>query len=425
MDFSGNTQKYRLPDNRRLMRGLTKNLTLSLTNNYVSEDLYTALAAASSGVAAAEITPDKVKINQHTFYISGLTVTDTSGVPVYNDATIVANVRVDARGQLKASVPFTMPTVAVGGTAATGVIGILGNVDFESGAIQVNCTVTTTAANIKVSSVTTPITVNATRGQIGRVKVDLKSEGKDYFIDVREDFEIGLFTERMQDYKAIYNLDLVRTLSDVIKTQVLLNKDQDLAGFLKAYEADMQTNGSFAKLDLARYDDRGEFTPSNILDVFKSIIPIVSMVARKIKTNYRAEPQYMLAGQKTAVMLEALQQYGTNWSDNEHGTAGFAQGMGGMAFRKMTVLSTPAIPDDMIYLIYKAPSDDLGRSTIVDITYKPLYIIEELTNTEKRTYVRTRSIMDVVNANGLGAIQLVDTAGASTAGNFSYFGDFN
>ena len=45
-------------------------------------------------------------------------------------------------------------------------------------------------------------------------------------IDTKEDFEIELQTETIQDYKDIYNIDLVRTMSEAIKTQILLNKDK-------------------------------------------------------------------------------------------------------------------------------------------------------------------------------------------------------
>ena len=47
-------------------------------------------------------------------------------------------------------------------------------------------------------------------------------------IDTKEDFEIELETETIQDYKDIYNIDLVRTLSEAIKQQIVLNKDFDV-----------------------------------------------------------------------------------------------------------------------------------------------------------------------------------------------------
>jgi hypothetical protein len=44
-------------------------------------------------------------------------------------------------------------------------------------------------------------------------------------VDVKDDFEIELAAETIDDYKDIYNIDLVRTLSLAIKQQMLLNKD--------------------------------------------------------------------------------------------------------------------------------------------------------------------------------------------------------
>jgi len=47
--------------------------------------------------------------------------------------------------------------------------------------------------------------------------------------------------------------DIIRTLSEAIKRQILLNKDADLAFFLKAAEADMAANGTKESLDLTEY----------------------------------------------------------------------------------------------------------------------------------------------------------------------------
>lgn len=204
----------------------------------------------------------------------------------------------------------------------------------------------------------------------------------------------------------IYNIDLVRTLSQAIKQQVMLNKDFDLSYYLQAYEADMATNGASRVVDFdVLRDMNGTLSPNNVVNIFQSIVPFISSVSRQIRSNYRADPQFLLAGMKTASVLESLQQYYAKFSDNNNGEVG-STGSSAGGFRNQTVLSSDALPENKIYVIYKAPSDDLARSTIVDLIYKPLYIIEEVTNSVKRTFVKSRTALEFVRTESMGVVEV-------------------
>lgn len=227
-------------------------------------------------------------------------------------------------------------------------------------------------------------------------------------------FEIDLQMETVQDYRDIYNIDLVRSLSMAIKQQMLLNKDQDLSYYLEANEPKMAEWGNSATVDLANFNvSGGEFTPANVMDVFKGVVPMISTINRNIRKSYRADPQYLVSGLKTASLLESLQDYVTHFPTASHGEAGFAS-RSGIDFRKQTVLASSSIPEDTIYVIYKNPSDDLSRSVILDFVYKPLYIIEEVTDSVKKTFVHSRTAIELVRPEAMGVVKVQNYA--------SYFG---
>jgi len=59
----------------------------------------------------------------------------------------------------------------------------------------------------------------------GRTKVEVETEMTDITIDPNEDFMIDLREEDLQDFSGIFKIDLLRTISEAVKRQILLNKD--------------------------------------------------------------------------------------------------------------------------------------------------------------------------------------------------------
>jgi hypothetical protein len=211
----------------------------------------------------------------------------------------------------------------------------------------------------------------------------------------------------------IYNIDLVRTLSLAIKQQMLLNKDFELGYYLHAYEPEMMSNGASRLVDLDEFkNSANNIAPNSVMDIFKSVIPMISSVGRTIRKNFRADPQYLLCGLKTASMLESLQSFVVNFPESRNGEAGFQSDSshlnmsGPISFRRQTILASSALPEGKIYNIYKAPSDDLSRATILDLVYKPIYFIDEVTNSLKRTFVKSRTTLEFTNIEAMGYIEL-------------------
>lgn len=192
-------------------------------------------------------------------------------------------------------------------------------------------------------------------------------------------------------------------MSEVIKTQILLNKDWDIAYFLSAAESEMSANGASQSINLSAYfDSQGVTSPANTQMIFQAVIPRLSIINRVVERNYRAMPQFLITGIETAALLESLQEYAVNMMTVSKGNAGFVAAAAG--FRNQTILYSPAIDNDKIYSVYKAPNDMLSRSVIIDFVYKPLYIIEEITNSQKRTFVKSRTAIELCRPDAVGVV---------------------
>lgn len=388
-NVDGSVSKFRMPRSNLLERQSA--ITLPLIPN-VSNNLFT-LASVDS--------PETMRVNKRYLIITDIAIADND-TPA-NMHTVALSLRPDARGQITKDFTFTDANnsdAVVNGR-------IVGNVDFDRGIVQYGCTFSSTSpATYSAVSVNCSTIFSAITSDVGRVKVKLEVDGWDVNVDVRDDFELELTTESLQDYNDIWNLDLVRTLSEAIRLQMLLNKDYDLAYFLRSYESEMAANGASLSLNLDAYKVNASpqrYEPNNALDVFKSVIPMISSIRRKIRQNYRADPQYILAGLKTASILESLQDYVVNFSETRRAEAGFS-GDSNIGFSKMKVLHSDVLDESKIYMVYKPTGDDLSRCALIDLVYKPLYMIEEITNSVKRTFVRSRSALEIVRPEALGVI---------------------
>jgi len=391
----GTTSTYRLPTASNLVR--TSEETISLQPGKVNN-----MFGLSNG-GASLVTVDNAFLNKRYFVITALTYTDADS----HDVVVPVMIRPDSRGQINHTISFLEGTDTVELT-------IIGNVNWDTGNIQYNATLTNitspgTAVDAVMKNLTSKVVFSARTGDIGRVRVDLKMSGWDINIDVRDSFEIKLDQEVIQDYSDIYEIDMIRTLSMAIKNQMLYNKDYDLAYYLGIYEPEYARFGSTATFDMSKgLVSSNNFTPANVLDVFKGIIPNIVSVNRNIRKVFRAEPQFLIAGLKTASLLESLQAFMVGFQSNNNGEAGFSSQNAAIDFRKQTILACEPIPDNKIYAVYRAPNDDLTRTAIVDLIYKPLYIIEEIDNSQRRTFVKSRTAIELTAPEAIGCITMTN-----------------
>lgn len=389
----GSTKTYLMPRAQYLIRGTAETINLLPNTN-------TDLFSASAGYPN-EVNSTLARINKRYFLVNTAVIKTTSTNGGEDTTTTVGlNLRPDARGQIHKE--FEM-TDAQGNTTQCSIVG---HINWDTGIVQYSATFApVSGCEFNIEYLTSKVRFSPKTGEVGRVKVALKISGWDVNIDTKEDFEIELQTETIQDYKDIYNIDLVRTLSEAIKQQIVLNKDFDMAYFLEAAEPEMASNGTVQVLNLEKYmDQQGILSPRSLLDVMKSLAPRIAMVNTVIHRNFRAEPQFLVTGLRTGALLKSMQKFFSSVTNPTEGSVGF-ETHGGNIMRQ-TVLMSPAIDDEKIYSVYKAPSDNLSRSVIIDFIYKPIYIIEEITNSMKRTFVKSRTAIELCTPHAVGCVKI-------------------
>lgn len=349
-------------------------------------------SVANNVFTLATLSPENLKMNRRYTLMTQVQINDgTSDIDV--DVSFIP----DSRNQIVGEFTFE------DGAANTVTCSVTGHVDYEKGIVTFNVIAdgpgTYTVNHAVFSLRFVPVaTMN------GRTRVIVETEMTDVFIDPNEDFLIDLTQEDIQDYQSIFKIDLARTLSEAIKRQVLLNKDYDLAYFLKASEADVDKAGASTTVDLSGFSvGGGEYTPANVLDVFKAVIPRVSLLMGIIRRNYNMYPTYMVTGVKTAALLRSLQDMMVNMA-SQKGELGWSGS--NAQFLKLKILESNHIDDSMIYLSTKAPQNALEKSSILDLIFKPLYVVKEVTDGNSRTFVRARTMIKISRTDGLGYIKV-------------------
>ena len=196
---------------------------------------------------------------------------------------------------------------------------------------------------------------------------------------------------------------MLRTLSEAIKRQILLNKDMDLAHFLEASEPDMEAQGTAININFDDFTNQGgHFDPNNAIQLMQNLTPRVATVISYIRRNFNMYPSYILAGVNTASILRSMQDMAVNMP-NLTGEVGWSGTQA--SFLKMKVLESVALPENKFYVSTKAPQNALEKSTILDLIYQPLYIIQEVDQGNMLTFVRSRTMIEVSRTDGLGVIR--------------------
>lgn len=367
------------------------------------EEVNISPATNTNVFTATGLNRDHMKMNRRFTLMKKLSIIEKdNGGTILATHSIPVNFRPDNRNQIARTVTF----LDNGGETAT--IQITGNVDYESGnitfqALPMDGTVGNTyeceyaTMNLKFTPVAT---------MAGRTKVTVETEMTDITIDPCEDFLIDLTEEEIQDFSSIFKVDLLRTISEAIKRQMLLNKDFELAYFLNAAESDIAKHGAKLKVDMnafTRGGGAGDYAPASSMDVFRSVVPYITNLMSIIRRNYNMYPTYLVAGLKTASLLRSLQDFATNFPAvrGEIGLSG-----GTSQFLKMKVLESVVMPESNIYMSTKAPQNSLEKSSIIDLIYQPMYIVKEITDGNIRHFVRSRTMVEIVRTDGLGMIEV-------------------
>lgn len=222
--------------------------------------------------------------------------------------------------------------------------------------------------------------------------------------DLEESWEISEIEEILQDWKALWNMDVLSLLKDHIKEQMKLNKDAEIADLLYGNIPAAKKYGLYREFDLTAFmaGAVGSTTrPTNVMDIFKNIYPIFVDLIDQMKKRIKMEPKYIICGTKAGSVLKSLQQFETSLV-GQVGEIGQVKGV--PAINKFEIIISDTVEEDLIHMVTK--SEQYNLSTILEVTYKPLYVIVETTNSKRRTFIKSRGWIGIVRNEGIATIKV-------------------
>ena len=222
----------------------------------------------------------------------------------------------DAKGH------FVIDDIELGGKTFT----VQGKVEFNNGKIIWSFTDTTPAGVVSSTSVS-----------IDKIEVQFRIYGNgikkgvvttkplmstiEIDCDIEESFEIREIEEVLQDWKALWNLDILSLLKDHVKDQMKLNKDAEIADLLFGNIPAAKKYNMFREFDLsvwtaANATGERETKPTTILDIFKNIYPIFVDLTDQMRKRIKMEPKYIICGTKAGSVLKSLQNFEISLNGN-------------------------------------------------------------------------------------------------------------
>jgi len=384
IDEQGNAQEYLFPTATDMVRPQFKNIAVGQSGN-----LFNLL----------NVQKGDFRITQRNFRVNSIEATDASG-PI----TVMLNAQVDARGNV-------MHEFKIG----TGSYKLQAQVNFENG--DVTWSVVTIVADAAVT-IGTDIEVKFRLFGNGNGRQVVKSYPRQDIIDINADiedsFEVENLEEVIQDWKALYDINILAELKNHVKDQIKLNRDVEIAELLDTNIPFAQTIGQFVEVDFASFQDGGAtgLRPVTIQDIFKNFVPALNALTERMRRQNNMEVQYLVTSVDTAAVLKSLQEFSLKM-EGLTGMVGTTASVG--SFAKLEIIESYAVTADMIHLITEAST--LGQSSIVMVMYKPLYIITETTNSIRRTFIKSRTWLGIVRPEGIGHLRFKNYE--------NYFGVYN
>jgi hypothetical protein len=382
IDETGATKEYLFPTATQMIRPQFKEIACNPVDNLFD---------------IMNVQKGDFRISKRNFRISQL-VANGGG------DTIDLNAQADARGNIMYNFDFD-----------GGEFKLQAQIDFETGDVTWSI-VTITPSNNPVTFDTATAKFRMFGNGNGRqvVKSYPRQDIIDIDADIEDSFEVENLEEVIQDWKALYDINILAELKNHVKDQIKLNRDFEIADLLEGNIPFAETIGQVVHVDFSSFQDGGAtgLRPVSIQDIFKNFVPALNALIERMRRQNNMEVQYIIASVDTAAVLKSLQEF----SLKMEGLAGMAGTSGSVgAFAKLEIIESYAVTNDMLHLITEAAT--LGQSSIVMVMYKPLYIITETTNSIRRTFIKSRTWLGIVRPEGIGHIKFVNYE--------EYFGVYN
>lgn len=361
---------------------------------------------------------DQFRLNKRNFKVTNVKFAFNDGTTTTNadeDVIVIA----DARGGFEEDI-----TVVNGTGVEICTVRLAGTVNFESGQVSYSVINLGTVGTITPTSLTARCRIYGVGNGKGVVKARPEQSMIDINADIEDTFEIENIEEIIQDWKSLYNLDIIAQVKDYVKDQMKLNKDYEIAELLETNIPAAKKFGHYAEIDFEVIKTEGATSPRTFVDVFKNVLPVITMLQEIVRKNTRLEFSYVVCGVKAAAILKSLQEFTMKLA----GAVGEMGQKGSVGdFAKLEIVTSFAVADDLIHLVTK--SETLSQSTILEVSHKPFYVIREVTNSINRTFIKSRNWIGIVRAEGIATIKVKGIAGfkfdamTGTTSGIKYFGD--
>jgi len=397
IDHAGNETEVAFPTARQMVRPDMVTLTLASK----TANLFNLLG---------DISPSDFRISKRNFRVRNIRSASDA-------ESILISVQADARGSIISefdvqAVDSDGNAIIVDGQPAFDVYKIQGQVDFDSGALTWSVIQVVQIAGSEngadkfdAGEIDVKFRVFGNGNGRGVVKSRPKQEIIDIDMDIEDSFEVENIEEIIQDWKSVYSVNVLAELKNYVKDQIKLNRDFEIADKLEENIALAKKIGQYQEIDLQAFvgsatDDKG-VRPTTVQDIFKNIVPQIMAMVERMRRQNNMDVQYLVCGIDVAVVLKSLQEFAVKMDGMTGGT-----GLSGTTgdFAKLEIVSSYAVEPSLLHFVTGA--NTLSRSSIVEVMYKPLYIINEITNSIRRTFIKSRNWIGIVRSSGIATIKL-------------------
>lgn len=350
---------------------------------------------------ALSLPAEKFRINRRYVLLESISVKDTNAAANAVDKVITLNATPDNRNQI----------VWVGNfkdqSNATVNVKVQSSIDYEKGELTCYAIFTdgTAGSSYALNYGTFKIKLLPIGTLAGRTKLTSENSMIDITIDPNEDFVLELTEEDIQDAASANNIDLIKTLADAVKTQMLFQKEAELAFNIITNESDMVAVGNTSSVDLDDLNAGGNIlSPSNIRDIFTAVVPKISSLQDTIYKNGGITPSYLVCGEKSFALIRSMQQVAATAGTIGRGEIGYSAQSA--EFLKLKAIRSFKLPTDKIYFTSKAGVDQLSQASIVDFVHNPFYVTNEVTDGIMKKFIRSRTIIKILRTDGLGVFTI-------------------
>jgi hypothetical protein len=310
--------------------------------------------------------------------IDGDTITLAGGIDD-DDIIIDVNILPDARGHWSLTIPF------IDNDDVEQTFDMYGNINWDTSIFT--CYFNDIPSRNSIDTLQFHFYLSPKTSDINRVKFDLYLESKDCIIDPDDNFELKLPLNVMQDY-TVFDVDILEIISDILKQQLSINDSHDVGETLISMDHEIEKHGGSFVFDYSNYTG---YDPHSLLEDYSSIVPTLLYAREYVYIDqFGIKPQYIVTNHKMSYVLRSISSHFEHYFNHEN------------------ILTSSAITNDIVYLVYKPSTDNLMKSGLIALIHNPFYLIREVTDSVQKIFVKSRTMITYGTALACAKIEVLN-----------------